>query len=509
MNLSPDVTAADAPAPSLGDRVLDTAPAQGLRRATISGGLVTGLAQAAQFVLQLGTIAILSRMLGPDAFGVVAMVATVGGLMRTFTDAGLSTATVQRAEITHGQLSNLFWVNALIGLALAAALVGAAPAIAWFYREPRLVGVAIAIAPMFLINGLSVQHLALLRRQMRYTALATIPIVSTLAGTVAAIAMARFGADYWSLVGMQLMTALLGCVLAWVVCDWRPRLPARGMGTGPLVGFGMKLAVGNSIWTLAKSVDGVLVGRVWGVDALGLYSRGGTLMLRPLDQIMAPLDGLLVPALSRVQGEPERFRRIAFELYDVIAMMSMIVSGILLALSYPLTLLVLGPNWGGAAPIFAAFTFVALYVPTSNVASFLMTSQGRGSDVVRFSAVTSTLTVAMLIVGVQFGAVGVAVGYVLAGMLVQLPLAYYTVGRTGPIRTSELWRRFLSQLPLWALVVGVAYGARLVLDGSGELVQVMVAGPAALAAAAAYILVTPQNRRLLGSMRASLASRRA
>jgi PST family polysaccharide transporter len=484
-------------------------PPQTLRRTTVSGGVVTGAAQVTQFVLQIGTIAVLSRLLGPDAFGVVAMVATVGGIMRMFTEAGMSTPTIQRPEVTHGQVSNLFWVNATLGAVLAVALAALAPALAWFYREPRLVAVAAAIAPAFLLNGLAVQHLALLRRQMRYRALAVIPILSTLAGTLVAVAMARLGGSYWSLVGMQLVTAVVACALAWMLCPWRPQLPARNNGTGPLVGFGMRLALGNSLWTVAKSADGVLVGRVWGVDALGLYSRGGALMMRPFEQIMAPLDGLVVPALSRLQDQPERYRRVAFEIFDLIAMMSMAVSGVLLALSYPLTLLILGPQWSNAAPIFAAFTFVALYTPTSNVASWLLTSQGRGADVVRFSAVTSTLTAIMLVLGVQFGPVGVAVGHVVAGMFVQLPLAYYTVGRSGTIRTGELWRRLLMHVPLWFLILGVCYAVQLYTAGAAELTQVAAGGAAGLLAAAAFVASFPRNRRMVRSIADNIAFRRA
>jgi O-antigen/teichoic acid export membrane protein len=485
------------------DRVLDT-PSTGLKRATVSGALAAGTAQAAQFVLQIGSIAVLSRMLGPDAFGVVAMVSTLGGLMQALTEAGLSTPTVQRAEVTHRQVSNLFWLNTAIGGALVLLLVALAPAIAWFYREPRLVAVAAAMAPIFLLQGLAVQHLALLRRGMRYRQLALIPVFATLGGIVVGIGMAGSGAGYWSLVGMQLSIAALSCVLAWFFSGWRPQRPVRGVGTRPLIGFGTKLAFGSSIWTLAKSADGVLVGRVWGVDALGLYSRGVALMMRPLDQIMAPLDGIIVPALSRMQNETERYRRAAFEVYDVIAIMSMIVSGTLLTVSYPLTRVILGPSWGDAAPIFAAFTFVALYVPTSNVASFMLTSQGRGSDVMRFSAMTSTLTALLLIAGVRYGAVGVAVGHIVAGLLVQLPLAYYIVGRTGSIRTSELWRRFAGHLPLWVLVVGVGSAVRLPLLDSADPVQVAVGGAAALSAAAALLLARPRYRRLLHSMRQSL-----
>jgi O-antigen/teichoic acid export membrane protein len=497
----------DVPARDSRDRLFDV-ESETIRRSTISGGVITGLAQGTHFVLQIGTIAMLSRLLGPDAFGIVAMVATVGGFLRMFTEAGMTAPTIQRAEITHGQVSNLFWVNATLGALLAVALVALAPVLAWFYREPRLVPVASALAPVFLLNGLAVQHIALLRRRMRYQVLAFAPVVATLAGTVAAFALARAGASYWSLVGMQVTTALISCALLWSFSGWLPGLPVRGSGTWPLFSFGMKVAFSNSLWTLVRSLDGVLVGRVWGVDALGLYSRGGALMMRPLEQIMAPLDGLILPALSRLQAEPERFRSAAFQIYDLIAMMSMVISGVLLALSWPLTLLILGPQWTEAAPIFATFTLVAFYMPLSLVSNWFITSQGRGLDVMRFSGMTSAVTAALLVASVPFGPLGVAIALAGAGMLIQLPLAHYMVGRSGFIRTGELWRHLFRQLPLWFLVVAVCYMASRYLGDAPLLLQVGIATLAGLLAAAAFVFAFPRNRHMLRSMVDSMRARR-
>src|SRR5437660_4794412 len=134
-----------------------------LKGRTVSGAFITIVAQGAQFVLSLASIMILARLLTPKDFGLFAMVTTVIGYLRVFKDAGLSTATVQREGITHAQVSNLFWTNVAVGGMATLILAASAPAIAWFYREPRLVSITLALCITFLLTSSAVQHLAVLK----------------------------------------------------------------------------------------------------------------------------------------------------------------------------------------------------------------------------------------------------------------------------------------------------------------------------------------------------------
>src|SRR6202043_1586765 len=161
-----------------------------LKGRTISGAFVTIAAQGAQFVLSLGSIMVLARLLTPKDFGLFAMVATVMGYLAVFKDAGLSTATVQREGITHAQVSNLFWINVAMSGAIGLILAAVSPIIAWFYREPRLVPITLVLSSTFLLSGLTMQHTALLNRQMRFKAVAFIQIGSMSIGVAVGISMA-------------------------------------------------------------------------------------------------------------------------------------------------------------------------------------------------------------------------------------------------------------------------------------------------------------------------------
>src|SRR6266849_2270961 len=142
-----------------------------LKGRTISGAFITIVAQGAQFLLSLVSIMVLARLLTPKDFGLFAMVTTVIGYLRVFKDAGLSTATVQREGITHAQVSNLCWINVAVSGAITLILAAGAPVIAWFYREPRLVPITLVLSSTFYLGGLTVQHNALLNRQMRFKAI--------------------------------------------------------------------------------------------------------------------------------------------------------------------------------------------------------------------------------------------------------------------------------------------------------------------------------------------------
>src|SRR6266550_1826372 len=141
-----------------------------LKGRTISSGAVTISAQAAKFLLTLGSTMILARLLTPRDFGLVAMVTTVTSFLRVFKDAGLSIATVQREKITQAQVSNLFWINMGVSSLGSLMLAALAWVIARFYHNPGLIPIALLLSLTFIVNGSTVQHQALLKRQMRFKA---------------------------------------------------------------------------------------------------------------------------------------------------------------------------------------------------------------------------------------------------------------------------------------------------------------------------------------------------
>src|ERR1700733_4534659 len=235
-----------------------------LKGRSVRGGMLTLTSQGAQFLMQTVSTVVLARLLTPADFGLVTMVTAITGLGQAFADLGLSEATIQRPEISHEQVSTLFWINVAIGLGLTALTSALAPVLAWFYREPRLIHITLLVSVTFLIGGLRVQHDALLRRQMRFSSLAMRDITAYVLAVPVAILLAWRGAGYWALVAMPLILNLSQMTLSWLMVRWVPGLPRRDAKVRSLIAFGGNIAASYLIFNLNNNADNVLIGWYWG-----------------------------------------------------------------------------------------------------------------------------------------------------------------------------------------------------------------------------------------------------
>lgn len=395
-------------------------------------------AQLAKLVLQVGSTATLARLLTPADFGLVAMVTVVTNFVARFKDAGLSMATVQREHISHEQVSTLFWINVAVSVGLALVVAALAPAVAWFYGESRLAWITVVTAGTLVFGGLTVQHQALLRRQMRFTALAIIDVVSLIAGIATAIVMAVLGAGYWALVGLMVGSSIVNWLCVWSTSSWLPGLPRRHSGVWPMLAFGGNSSAANFLNYIGANVDTILIGRWIGPVALGLYSKAYNLLTLPLRQMSGPLGGVAIPALSRANKDAEKYRR-AFHLVNVqmlaISAPCMIVA---IVFSDAIVLFVLGNQWLEAARIFAILGFAGLILPYWNAIGWAWHSQGRMREHLHFHCIDFVFKVGSILIGIQWGVTGVAYGVALRYYLV-LPILFYMLGRKGPVRQKDLY----------------------------------------------------------------------
>ncbi len=471
-----------------------------LKRHTISGGAITIAAQIAKFVLNLISTVILARLLSPRDFGLVAMVTAVTSFLIVFRHAGLATPTIQREHITQAQVSNLFWVNLAVSGMCTLIVAALAPVLAMFYRDSRLIPITLTLSLTFLIGGFRVQHLALLRRQLRFWSIAVIDVGSMAAGAGIGIIMALMHFGAWSLVGLSLGTEIGSFILTGSLSRWRPDLPSRGSGVRPLLTFGAHQTAASLIFSVARGCDTLLIGRFYGAAAVGLYSRGAALIIRPLEQFLLPINSVFLPALSRLQSQPARYRSTFMRVYEAVILVAFFFTGMLLPLSHPITLVLLGHKWEQASVIFAGFAVLAISLPLANVANWLLTSQGRGKDIFIQNSIGAFVSLASFIAGLRFGPVGVAIAFSLSGLLLRLPILYYNAGREGPVSTKDLWTGFLWHFPLWLVVFAATWCAHQWVAAARPWMQLLICLPVGAAAGIAFISLSKPQRRVANDL---------
>jgi len=242
---------------------------------------------------------ILARILTPHDYGVMAMVGAITGFAGLFLNLGLSAATIQRAEINHAQVSTLFWINAGMGFMLLLIVAGLSPAVAWFYDNPELIWVTLAMSLVFLFNGLAVQHNALLSRQMRFFSMAVIQVAALIVGILVAILAALQGLGYWALVLHQIAISFCTIFDNLAGCQMDPRL-AQTKCWCEMIKFGSDLAAFNIVNYFGRNLDNILIGRFHGSGPLGFYSKVYQLLMMPIKNFRDPLHRVAMPHFSRL-----------------------------------------------------------------------------------------------------------------------------------------------------------------------------------------------------------------
>lgn len=429
-----------------------------LKGRSVRGGAVTMTAQIIKFLLQTGSTVIMARLLTPQDYGLLAMVIAITGFVALFKDMGLSMATIQKADISHSQVTNLFWLNVAVSLALALILAAVAPIISWFYGEPRLTWITLALAGTFLFSGLSVQHQALLSRQMLFKVIAVIEIGSMGIGIITGIILAWYGARYWALVGLSGASALSSMILVWAFCGWRPSLPFRASRIFSMVKFGAQITGFDIVNYFARNFDSILLGRYWGANVLGLYSKAYGIMMLPISQVRAPLNAVAIPALSHLQNDPIRYRKYYIKLITLIAFITMPLMAFLFVCAGQVIYLLLGSQWIGAVAIFKILCINAFVQPAMGTTGLVLISLGQSKRYFILGIINSTVITISFFLGLRWGAIGVAIAYTIAIYIIFIPTMRFSFKRT-PISTTDffsaIFRPVIASLIMGFLILAV------------------------------------------------------
>jgi O-antigen/teichoic acid export membrane protein len=404
---------------------------------------ITGVAQAMtgrvfQVVLNFGSIAVLARLLSPKDFGIVATVSAVTALLSVFRDAGLTMSALRSKDLTPQQSTNLFWMTLVLSGLVAIAIASLAPVMAKVYRMPEVAQVMRALAFASILEGMGMQHGALLRREMRLGAYTAATVISEVVAVSVALAVALLGWGYWALVAKSLVAAAVSSALLWWFCDFRPGRPRRGSGVTPMIMFGARLTLAQVLWVVLRKADDALIGWAWGPTALGYYSRAYTLLMLPTQQLTQPLATAAIPTLSRLQNEPERFRSYYLRGIEFVTFLGFPLVVLLFVTAGDFVSFVFGAQWLPSVPIFRALGAATLIEITMAAGYWILVPLGRSDKELKMAAIYVPLLVGGILCGLPWGPIGVALGISAVRVLAQ-PFNLRYCYRDSPVSLKQYY----------------------------------------------------------------------
>lgn len=431
--------------------------------------------------------AVLGLLLAPRDFGVVGMAMAWLSVVQSFSDLGLGAALVQRREVGPAHFSTVFVLNVGVGLLLTAVGVGLSWPSAWFFREPTLQPVTMALSLNFILGSVTAAQTAMAQRELRFRQLAVRDVSASLIGGGAGIALAATGFGVWSLVAQSLITSLAAAILIWPLSIWRPRITQYSFELlREMWPYSSQLFLFNIFKSFVQNLDRILLGHLLGPTAVGLYVFANRLVVQPIATLVGGVGAYLFPFLSRLQEDREALRHAYGEAMRGLAALAL-PAAVLCAIAAPAVVpLIWGDHWVAAVPLIQVMGVQAVCQAYLSPVGQLLKSLDRPRWLLWWAVGTTAAVAVFLWVGVGLGGVvgaawGVTVAYGLGAVVIMRMTA--TLIGFGAV---ELWRTCgkalvaalamaatgwaVSQMPATAswlraavliLVPGAAYGAAL------------------------------------------------
>jgi O-antigen/teichoic acid export membrane protein len=422
-----------------------------------SGTAMALYGQWGKLAVQLAGIAVLSRLLPHSAFGGYAMIMAIVGIAMLFGDFGLSLAAVRDKNITDEQASNLFWLNCAVAAAISSAVVGLAPLVAGLYGEPALVPAVRGLALVFLFGGCSAQHRSNLNRRLKFGQMAAADVVSQALGLAAAILFTSEDQSEMVLVVQQVVAALSALVILVVLSAWVPSPPSRSAGFGGAVRFGATASATQIVNYASSNVDYIAIGRVWGPDVLGVYSRAFQICALPLQQLASPLTRVVLPALAG--KDPTGVRAYLRTAQLALTYVLLVCLGWLFGAADLVVWVLLGSGWDGAALYVRILAIGGVFQVLGYAYYWAFLAAGRMGVLLACEAVGRIVLVGLIVLAVGNGPELVAVAYATGLLVIWLITSVFGLRRIG-LRASELARVGIRPA-LLAVVIAAVLGSSL------------------------------------------------
>jgi len=429
-----------------------------LKKQATSGIKWSTVSQIGRQVMQFATTAILGRLLSPDDFGLLGMATIVIGFVGLFKDLGTSAAVIQKKDLSESLVHSIFWINVAFGLLGTIILFVISPLLAKFYEEPRIAPVLMVLSFTFFISSISILQNALLQKKIAFNKLANIELFAVFNGSAIGIISALLGFGVWSLVYQMLIETTVTTILLLITNSWRPKLVFSWNEVRQIGRYSLNLTGFNIFNYFARNADYLLIGKFLGSESLGYYTLAYRLMLYPLQSISAVLGKVMFPAFSQVQNDNARFSRAYLKVVATIALVSFPMMVCLWAITEPFILTLFGSQWQPVILVLMILVPVGMVQSIATTVGTIYISKGRTDWMLRWGVGSGTLITLAIMIGLQWGIVGVATAYATASFLLTYP-SFAIPFRLIDLRVSDLiavlWRPFLASLLMFGVLMSL------------------------------------------------------
>jgi len=372
--------------------------------------------QGIQFIMSV----VLARLLAPESFGLISMLAVFTAVAMLLIEGGFSGALIQKRELESKDRSTVFWFNLASGAVVAILMYALAPYVAKFYGQPELTRVARVLCLVFIIHAFVAVQLAQLTRDLEFLPLTKANLSANIVSGSVAIYLAAFGFGVWSLVAQQIVSSLVRALLLWRFSAWRPTAEFSGESLKSLFGFGSRMAASGLLDSIFGNLYFVAIGRLFGAANVGVYSRANWLTQVPIQSLSQVVARVTFPVFSAMQEEPARLRRNMAHALRSLALLGFPMMVGMLVVAEPLVQVILTAKWLSAVPYIQMLCVVGLLHPLHVINLNLLMALGRSDLFLRLEVIKKALVLVGILSTYRHG-----IAWMIFGQIVLSAVAYF------------------------------------------------------------------------------------
>ncbi len=349
-----------------------------------------------QFVLQL----ILARILDPEHYGALSIMVIFTSLASVFIEGGLSTALIQRKDVTDEDYSSVFWATFGIAGILYAVIFFTAPLIASFYEMPEIVTPFRVLALMLFPGAFNSVQIAKVSKEINFRSVFISRIGSIVIAGVAGIIIALNGGGLWALVAQSLLNLVVSCVVMLFTVRFVPRFVCNIKRVGILFSFGWKLLVSGLIDTLYQDLRSLVIGKKYDSSTLGYYNRGKQFPQLIVNSVNTSVQAVMLPVMAKEQDEKSKVKGIMRNSISVSSYIILPMMAGLAAVATPLVTVLLTEKWLPCVPSLMIYCFTLAFTPVHSCNLQAINAMGRSDIFLRLEIIKKTIGIGTLVIAV-------------------------------------------------------------------------------------------------------------
>lgn len=410
-------------------------------------------------ILQLAQVSILARYLEPSDFGLMAIASVIIGFSALFMDMGISSVIIHKQDITHKQLSSLYWLNILSGLFLLCLIYYLASVISIFYDEVELIPLIQLLAVTFFISAIGNQFRILYQKNLQFNKLAKVEIVSAIFSFFVAIyfAVNEYGA--YSLVYATLAKVCTANFIYLIkgVKHHKPTLIFSFTQIKELISFGLFQMGERSINYFNSQFDIILIGKLLGAEALGVYSVAKTVVMKPAQIINPIITKVAFPIMSTVQNDNLRIKNIYLKTINYLCSINFPIYIATAILAEPIVVIMFGKSWGQSVPILQVLSFYFMFRSIGNPVGALQLAKGRADLGFYWNLGLFFLIPMIIYFSSYYGLLGISISLLCLQFVLNFPNWYFMVNPLCGATFNEYFKPIL--IPLSSSLLSAALPA--------------------------------------------------